>query len=255
MTFDIFRASRLLLLADVSPGLSQSDGYLGVLLYSFGLLLLLFLLMNLDRRFREYVGRSLVRPFNFFADIRDRRLIPNAQTTLLSFVLSGSFGIAVATLLRGFGRNAGAAHYFSAFFPNSIYTPATGLSLNYAELLFWCTVATFIGIELLAILLRFCAMFIRGRYYFADAFNIAVWSLTPLCFLLAYDLILPRMDVSQSTAIFSLIILGVILLWSYARFLKGAGVLFDIYPTKIYGYGIILIGIIAAIFFVIFQIH
>ncbi|MFI5201698.1 MAG: hypothetical protein ACHQNE_04885 [Candidatus Kapaibacterium sp.] len=232
---------------------TPADGYLGVLLYTFGLLLVLFLLMNLDRRFREYMGRSLVRPFNFFADIRDRRLIPNAQTTLLGFVLSGSFGIAVATLLRGFGRNAGAARYFSAFLPNSIYSPATGLSLNYGELLFWCTVATFIGIELLAILLRFSAMFIRGRYYFADTFNIAVWSLTPLSFLLAYDLILPRMDMSPSTALLSAIILGVILLWSYARFLKGAGVLFDIYPTKIYGYGAILIAILIVIVMIILQ--
>jgi len=241
------------LIAAVTTAPPQADGYLGVLLYTFGLLLLFFLLMNLDRRFREYMGRSLVRPFNFFADIRDRRLIPNAQTTLLGFILSGSFGIAVATLFRGFGRDTGAARYFSAFLPTSIYTPAGGLSLNYAELLFWCTVATFIGIELLAILLRFSAMFIRGRYYFADMFNIAVWSLTPLCFLLAYDLILPRMDISQSTALLSLLILGVILLWSYMRFLKGAGVLFDIYPTKIYGYGAVLLAILIVIVMIILQ--
>jgi len=241
------------MIAAVTTAHPQADGYLGVLLYTFGLLLLLFLLMNLDRRFREYMGRSLVRPFNFFADIRDRRLIPNAQTTLLAFILSGAFGIAIATLMRGFDHDSGAANYFSAFLPRSIYTPATGLSLNYAELLFWCTSATFIAIELLAIALRFSAMFIRGRYYFADAFNVSVWSLTPLSFLLVYDLVLPRMDMAPSTALLSLVIMGIILLWSYVRFLKGAGVLFDIYPTKIYGYGAIVLALLVVVVIVILQ--
>lgn len=251
MTLNIFGAVHLI--AAVTPGHPQADGYLGVLLYTFGLLLLLFLLMNLDRRFREYMGRSLARPFNFFADIRDRRLIPNAQTTLLAFILSGAFGIAIGTLMRGFDRDPSAAHFFSALLPQSIYTPAAGLSLNYAELLLWCTVGTFIAIELLALALRFCAIFIRGRYYFADAFNVSVWSLTPLSFLLIYDLVLPRMDMSPSTAVLSLVIMGIILLWSYVRFLKGAGVLFDIYPTKIYGYGAIVLALLVVIVMVILQ--
>lgn len=251
MTLYILAA--VLLIAAVTPGHPQADGYLGVLLYTFGLLLLLFLLMNLDRRFREYMGRSLARPFNFFADIRDRRLIPNAQTTLLAFILAGAFGIVIATLMRGFGNNPGASRYFSAFLPQSVYTPAAGLSLNYAELLFWCTVATFIAIEIIAIGLRFSAMFIRGRYYFADAFNVSVWSLTPLSFLLIYDLVLPRMDMAPSTALLSFIILGIILLWSYVRFLKGAGVLFDIYPTKIYGYGAIVLAILVVIVLLFLQ--
>jgi hypothetical protein len=252
VTFDILSATRMFSIAEVTTGHPQ-DGYLGVLLYTFGLLLLLFLLMNLDRRFREYMGRSLVRPFNFFADIRDRRLIPNAQTTLLALVLAGAFGIAIATLMRGFGNDPNASHYFSAFLPRAVFTPKAGISIDYAALLFWSTAATFIAIELLALTLRFCAIFIRGRYYFADTFNISVWSLTPLTFLLAYDLILPRMDMSSSTALLSLVILGVIVLWSYARFLKGTGVLFDVYPTKMYGYGAALLAILVVLAMVILQ--
>jgi hypothetical protein len=252
VTPDIFAASRRIVIGDVMPAPPQA-GYFGVLLYTFGLLLLLFLMMNLDRRFREYLGRSLVRPFNFFADIRDRRLIPNAQTTLLAFILSGAFGIAISTLMRGFSTYSMAARYFSAFFPRALYSPSAGLSLNYTKLLFWCTAATFVAIMLLAVVLRFSSIFIRGRFYFADTFNVSVWSLTPLSFLLIYDLVLPRMDMEQSTALLSLIFLGAIVLWSYARFLKGAGVLFDIYPTRIYGYGTIVVAVLIIIVIVILQ--
>ncbi len=229
----------------------RPDGYLGVLLYTFGLLLVLFLLMNLDRRFREYMGRSLVRPFNFFADIRDRRLIPNSQTVLLAFVLSGSLAISVATMLRGSSLMPGSERYLHALLPGSVYSPAAGLQVTYPELIIFCTAGLFVMIVGVALILRFWAIFVRGRYSLGDTYNIAVWSLTPLSFLLAYDLVLPRLDATGSMAIVSTILVGGILLWSYARTLKGMGVLFDIYPTKIYGYGILLVivtgGIIVAI--------
>ena len=88
---------------------------------------------------------------------------------------------------------------------------------------------------------------VRGRYTFGDAYNVAVWSLVPLMFLLAYDFVVPRMDTSQPTCVLSATILAIILLWSYARMLKGIGVLFDMYPTKIYGYGIIVLAVVAAL--------
>ncbi len=234
------------LLADVSSGDPKSD-YLGVLLYTFGLILLFFLLMNVDRRFREYAGRSLVRPYNFFSDIRDRRLIPNAQTAVLSFICSGALGVFLATLLVGFNGHADAGRYFAKLLPSSVYAPLTGLSLSYVTLIIASTALTFSATVLLAGVMRFAAIFIRGRYYFADTYNIAVWSLQPLSFFLIYDLIVPRMDMDQTTAAISLVLLIAIKLWCYFRLLKGAGVLFDIYPTKIYGYGALFIAFLTGV--------
>ncbi len=236
------------------PLRAQSDGYLWVLLFAFGLLLILFVLMNLDRRFREYVGRSLTRPFNFFADIRDRRLIPNSQTTLLALSISGAFGIAIATIMRAAASFPTGVEYLSTLLPGKLYNPIAGFAVSYIGLIFISTADFFAGILSLAVVLRFWAMFVRGRYSFGDTYNIAVWSLAPITFLLAYDLVVPRMDISQSTALVSSVILAGMLLWCYARVLKGTGVLFDIYPTKIYGYGIILLGIVVGLFTLIIQI-
>lgn len=209
--------------------------------------------MNLDRRFREYVGRSLTRPYNFFSDVRDRRLIPNAQTVVLSFICSGAIGIFLATVLIGFSTHDGVRPYFSAFLPQTIYLPNVGIQWNFGALLVFASAGAFIAVVLMAGVMRFAAIFIRGRYYFADAYNVTVWSLLPFCFLLAYDLIVPRMDFDQSTATLSFLILATMFLWCYFRLLKGTGVLFDIYPTKIYGYGAGFLALVVVIGYAFLQ--
>src|SRR5581483_4370966 len=137
------------LLAEVMPR-SPQNGYFGVLLYAFGLLLVLFLLINLDRRFREYIVRSLVRPFNFFADVRDRRILPNGQTTLLALICSGAFGISVATLVHGYAADPAAAPYFYTMFPRAVYDPIKGFLWDYAALLIATTAMSFIAIFFVA---------------------------------------------------------------------------------------------------------
>ena len=254
MTTEIFGAAPHRILAQATTT-HPSDGYFWVLLYAFGLLLILFILMNADRRFREYMGRSLARPFNFFADIRDRRLIPNAQTTLLALAISGASGIALATTMRAAASFPEGTLYLSTFLPSSLYTSSSGFAVSYIALIFLSTADIFVGILLITIILRFWAMFVRGRYSFGDTYNIAVWSLTPLTFLLAYDLVSPRMDISSSTATVSSVILAVILLWCYIRMLKGTGVLFDIYPTKIYGYGLILLSLAIGIIILVLRLQ
>ncbi len=231
---------------------TESPSSLGPLLYDFALLLVLFLLLNLDRRFREYAGRSLIRPFNFFADIRDGRLLPNGQTTVLAFVLAGGFAIAMATLMNGYAISPAGRKIFSSLLPSSALTNGT-LGASYASLLIWGTLISFVLVIVLALLMRFAAIFVKGRIYFSDTYNIVVWSLLPLAFLLAYDLILPRMDFDHPTAVLSGVILLVIFLWSYLRVLKGAGVLFDIYPTRIYLYGVAFLALVAVVAFVFLQ--
>ncbi len=126
-----------------------------------------------------------------------------------------------------------------------MYTIGGGIDWRFGTLVIVTTCAAFFAMVLLAAILRFTSMFIRGRYYFADAYNISVWSLQPLSFLLVFDLILPRMDMDHATATIVLVIFVAITLWCYFRILKGAGVLFDIYPTKIYGYGIVFLAVVA----------
>src|SRR5579871_1811660 len=95
------------------------------MLYGFLLLLLFFFLVNLDRRFRDHAKRSLLRPFNFFADLRDRRTLPNSQTAMLSIILAGSIAICKGTLLRDGYLLSQTHHVLGALLPIAMRSWAT----------------------------------------------------------------------------------------------------------------------------------
>lgn len=215
------------------------------LLYGFALLLVFFVLLNVDRRFRDHVSRSLLRPFNFFADLRDRRVLPNTQVTLLAFVLAGSQALCIGSLLRHAYTLSATNHALSLLMPVGWREWSLSENGEYFMLLIWLTTLALAGIFIIALGLRFIGMFRRGRIMIGDTYNLAVWSVLPIVLLLPYDIVLPRMDNTTSTLGISTAILIVITIWIYYRLLKGAGVLFDVYPTRLYVYGTFVLLVIA----------
>lgn len=243
----MFHIATTLILADVSNSSGGSDAPFYFLAFGFSLILLIFLLMNLDRRFREYLSRSLIRPFNFFADIRDQRIIPNVQTTLLAISEAGAVALWITSLAFTFKDEVpGVLQRLSL--------PATmgSLATEPGQSLVILTIVLFVKILVITLLMRLAAIFVRGRIYVSDAFNVVTWALLPLVVLLPFDLILPRLDPTRETLTFVAVILGALSLWSYQRLMKGTGVLFDVYPTVIYVYGTVLLALVALVaFFVI----
>jgi len=55
----------------------------------FGLVLALFMgvLVNSGRKFREDASRALLRPYNYYADIRDQRIMSAYHTTFLGVII------------------------------------------------------------------------------------------------------------------------------------------------------------------------
>jgi len=73
----------------------------------FGIAFAIFLggLVNSGRKFREDSSRALLRPYNFFADVRDQRLISVLQTNILAFLVSAVSGLLISNLLYYFREN------------------------------------------------------------------------------------------------------------------------------------------------------
>jgi hypothetical protein len=207
------------------------------LLFALILAFLFLLLLNMDRRFREYVNRALLRPFNFFADIRDQRLIPNAQSILLGGIVAGSWGVVLAGLLFTFREN-----YTAAWILRMLVHPRgfTALLCSWAwspwTLLLVATAIPFAVLFLMAGVIRFAAIFVRQRIFFTDTLSVAVWALMPSILLLPLGMILPRLEPVAMTFDVTLVVLILMKLWLLYRIMKGIGVLFDVYPTRIYLY-------------------
>jgi hypothetical protein len=118
---------------------------------------------------------------------------------------------------------------------------------DYFELIMWLTAIALAKIFSIVLTLRFVAMFRKGRILIGDTFNVSVWSFLPFIIVLPFDLILPRMDIEPSTVKVAAALFIFVGLWVYYRLLKGIGVLFDVYPARLYIYGtaaIIIIGIL-----------
>ena len=222
------------------------------LAYGFVLILLIFLLLNLDRRFRDYMSRALVRPYNFFADIRDQRIIPNAQTGLLLIAISGSLLLVVGGLLYSFRNDATAKFFVDHLFPWE-WTQSLIWSLSGDPMmLILAGTAIIAGLWLVvALLVRFAAMFIKGRIHFSDTANTVIWSALPAVFLLPFGMIITRLDRNETLGFVAMWVLVVLFGWIYYRLLKGVAVLFDIYPTRVYLYA----GIATAILLVAILFH
>lgn len=62
-------------------------------------LLLLLYILNRYNRFREYFFRAFLRSYNFFSDIRDKRIMPMYQTTILGILTSVGIALCFSNFL------------------------------------------------------------------------------------------------------------------------------------------------------------
>jgi len=233
----------------LSSGETVAEDSWGFLVYGFLLLILFFLLINVDRRFREYIMRALWRSFNFFADVRDQRLIPNVQTTILAIVLSGSLAITLGGLLYDFRMSVIAERYIRLVFPSKMLSNwLYGLAWSPFSVMVEFSLVVLVAIFLITAIVRFAAIFVKGRIFLGDAFNITVWALLPMIFLLPFGMLVTRIDRTESLVFVTFWVLIVLGLWLFYRLLKGIAVLFDIYPTKVYLYCTLGLGVTVGLF-------
>lgn len=197
------------------------------------------LLINSSRRFRENVFRALLRPYNFYADIRDQRILSNVQTSILGVVIAMTFAVIVSSLTYFYRMDEGFDAILSAgitsdglksFLDYIIWRP--GLSVLFFTLFF------FLLMLFVASLIRVCSAFVRNRIFFTDAYIIAVWGALPVLILIPIAMVLYRLlEVPSAGPIAFLAVVGV-MLWMLYRVLRGTAVIYDVQPVKVYGYAL-----------------
>lgn len=226
----------------ITAGTYQEDAPYIYTIMSIVLIILFFVLINSSRRFRENVGRALLRPYNFYADIRDQRILSNVRTVILALILSGTLGMMLSSLLyhlrKAYELDFALAHLF----------PANGMK-EFVDMIVWMPVAStiaatvvfmllFVGI---AALIRLGSLFVRSRIFFTDAFIISVWAALPIIFLLLLTMGLYRILELGSYTTFSFLLIVGVLLWFLYRVLRGTAVIYDVWSPQVYAIGLALI--------------
>ena len=208
------------------------------------LVILIFAVVyNLFRRFRENVSRSLMRPYNFFADVRDQRMLSIFQTSMVGFIGSLSAALLYANFLYFWRTNILVDHIISQF------VHATWLKqwLNYAawnpfENMLLMTLLLFVVLLLLSLLIRAVAFASRKKVFMFDAFSVSMWSVLPMIMLAPFGMVLYRLMDVPVLDFLSVLTYGAFHIWIVSRILKGIAIVFDIRPVFFYVGGYLLIG-------------
>jgi len=243
---------------DENPPLLDIGNYTNTV-YTFILLSLFLITIFLAiysryRRFQEYITRALLRPYNFYADIRDQRILSPSLTYSLGAIIALSFGIFFESLSYYFITSERFQFILTILIPDIlvqsllfkiIWIPIAGIAVF--ALLF------LLIIYLIALIIRFFAYITNRRVNYFDVMNIIIWGSLPIVFLLPFDLILYKL-LQIDSIMFNLIIMFsvLIIISSLFRILKATSVVFDIKFQQVYLVGI---GIIAVVVFAIYLIY
>ncbi|MEW6703020.1 MAG: hypothetical protein AB1298_09940, partial [Bacteroidota bacterium] len=230
----------------ITIGKQREDNPIIFILLSLALSMVMAVLINTKKKFREDCTRALMRPYNFFADIRDRRIMPGIHTAILTLIQAGSAALLVTVLLFYLRNDILFEKILLAFGHHSILRLVSYLAWNPQI----CFVVLFIifalKFALLAAVLKFASLFIiKTRVDFPAIFYCVVWSFLPLSLLLPIELILYKilMIGNFNTAIILFFVFY--FLWLMQRILKGIYVIFDVRPLMVYLYSFAVIVLAA----------
>lgn len=207
---------------------SVSTPVIYVVVGGFAFLLILFFIKT-SHRFKEYLIRASIRPYNFYADIRDQRIISTLQTFILGIVIALSIGVFSSSLLYHYRDSEAAQSILMLIIPfQSLQAFLYPIIWEPIGLMFFFTFLYFLLMFLIALALRIAAIFVKGRIFFIDTITIAIWTGLPFLIILPFAVILVKLIVNFPNSIWLLTSMSVFLtIWVFSRLLKACAVVFD----------------------------
>ncbi len=234
-------------------GKTGDDSPLYFILTGLGLAVVLALLINSKRKFREDATRALLRPYNFYADIRDHRLLSGFHSNILMLILAGTHSLLIANILYFLRNNILLEKLLLSFGSPWLMRTVSYLCwhpLQAIIYLFIASVVLFFGISLV---IKLFSLFLRNKVLFSNIYYVVIWSLLPIVLLLPFDLVIYRILSENLINIYIYVFLLFYLLWFIFRLLKGVYVIFDLPAGVVYFYSFLLFLVVAGSIMFYFQ--
>lgn len=223
------------------------------LVVGLGFIVILIILLNQYKRFREYFFKCIFQPETFFMQLREQLIVPMVINFLLTLMISVGLAIYFANIF-----------YYYKEYANFDIIVSNFLQSNSSKQIFidlinepWKFIAAFTVVNiflnlLTAIVLYIISLYIRGRVYFKNVYIVAVWSSLPLIIMLPIGTVLYKLnEFNISLFFYSLIVFLVAYIFYIVRLVKGTQILFEIrsFRSFIYGYGIFIILFVLIYFY------
>lgn len=221
-----------------------------------GLLLAIFMgvLVNSGRKFREDASRALLRPYNFFADIRDQRIISAYHSLFLAIIVSITAALLTSNLLYYLKTNLLFEKILLSFGSSKLIFAVSYFAWNPLSSLLWLSLIFFALIVISTLIVRSASMFVKTKVYLSGALFAIIWALLPLVLLIPVGIILYRLLMADVANLYVFIVLSIFTLWLIYRLMKGIYVIYDVNAGPVYFYSIMLFLIIFGGFLLYFQV-
>lgn len=205
-------------------------------------------LYNASRRFREALNRSLMNSFNFFADIRDQRVVSVIHSTLLGIIVSVATAIVFSSVLYHFRGSWVLDNMLSyVLVYDNVKEAAVRLIWHPLQSILYLSLVFFTVLLLIAAAMLAVSPLFKSRIYPFHAFAITMWSTPPLIALVPLGMILFRLMETTVYVIPSLAIVAGLLVWVVLRLFKGISIIFDTMPARVYFVGVVGLVAVAAL--------
>lgn len=222
-----------------------------------GLFLALFMgvLVNSGKKFREDATRALLRPYNFFADVRDQRIISGYQSIFLLLIICLTGSLIASNILHYFRSDLFIEKLLLAFGSKSLISAVSYLAWNPLNSILWLFIISLMILFILMIIIKAAAFFVRNRVYVSNVFFVIVWALLPLVLFIPLGIILYRAFNTELINSYIYIFLVLIKIWLIFRLVKGIYVIYDVNPGPVYFYSFLFIMLVFSGFLFYFEIN
>ncbi len=194
-----------------------------------------------NRRFSENVNRSLTRTYNFFADVRDQRVLSSVHSAFLAAVIAVTWATVLSSIFTHYRDNLFFDNLLSQFMPDFLKNWIVRLVWNPPKFILVFSGLLFVNLGILSALVRLCALIIRSHINFYHSVSVVVWSTLPYIILIPVAIILYRIMETSFSIVSAFALLGILTLWVIYRLLKGVSIIYDVYPPKVYAAGVLIL--------------
>lgn len=236
-------------------GSEKDDAPMVFIITGLLLALLMGILVNSGRKFRDDASRALLRPYNFFADVRDQRIISAYHTLFLALIVSLVASLILANLFFYIKNNVLAEKLFVSFGSPGLLSGISYLAWHPFNSLIWLFILVVILMILTTIVIKAASFFVRTKVYLSSVFFTVVWSLLPMVLLIPVGIILYRLLNAGVGNIYIYLFLILFYAWLLYRLFKGISVIFDVRPGTIYFYGLLSIFGLLLIFIIYYEVN
>jgi len=202
---------------------------------------------NSNRRFRECVNRSLFRTYNFFADVRDQRILAYRHSFFLAAVIAVTWATILSSILSHYRDNLFLDNMLSQFMSDTVKDWFVRLVWSPPKFILAISCLILLKLFVLTLLVKLISMIVRTHVFYYHSLSITLWSMLPYVVLIPVAMVLYRVIESPEYVLPAFIAMALTTVWVLARLLKGISIIYDVFPMKVYAIGVAVILLCAAL--------